>query len=160
MMEDQQIKTLMLACELEQSIAELYGCFAERCPELKDLWVTLIQEEREHAEAIRGLYRQTYEGKSRFDAGAIKGEAIQSVIDFVKETTAAARRGPFPAVRAASIACDLEKSLVEKDIFAHFRVTPAYAEVLQTLQRGTRRHIQLTRDALERLKAGEGRSSP
>jgi rubrerythrin len=160
MLKDQQIKTLMLACELEKSLADLYVLFGERHPDLKDLWALLIREEHGHAEAIRRLYQMTYEGRCSFDEGSIKPDAIQSIIDYVKETIEAARRGQFSAVRTVSIVYDLEKSLIEKDIFSHFRVSPAYAETLQLLQAQTMRHIELAKSALDQLKGGDETPAP
>ena len=156
MMKEPQIRALMLACELEQSLADLYLCFGELHPELKELWVPLIQEELGHAEAIRRLYQLTYEGSCVFDDATINREGIQTVIDYVHETIAAAKRGQLSAVRTVSIAYDLEKSLIEKDLFSHFKVSRAYAELLALLQTGTLRHIELTRSTLEQLKARAG----
>jgi rubrerythrin len=160
MLKDDQIKGLMLACELERGLAELYEAFAARLPELNGLWELLIKEERWHADAIRRLYQLTYEGKCAFDQGSVKCDAIQSIVDYIRETTAAARQGRFTALRAAAVVCDLEKSLIERDIFAHFKVSPAYADILRLLQEGTRKHIELAQGALDALKAGGATTAP
>jgi len=160
MLDDNRIKTLMLASQLEAGLADLYLRFAELHPELnKELWLILIQEEHGHAEAIRQLYQLTYQGKCRFDEGSIKTDAIQAIIDYVQETIVATRCGPFSVMRCVSITHDLEKSLIEKDIFSHFKIVDEYAEVLRVLHNGTLKHIQLAKNTLDKLKTGNSATS-
>jgi hypothetical protein len=159
-LKDDQIKSLMLACELEKSLAELYIRFGEHYPEFKELWALLIQEEQWHAESVRRLYRMTYEGRCTFEAGEIRCAAIQSIVDYVRETIDATALVRFTPVHALEIVHDLEKSLIEQDIFAHFRVTPEFSETLRLLDAGTRKHAQLAKSALDGLRAQAARGKP
>lgn len=118
MLQDYQIKTLMLVHELEKTIGEIYEVFAERLPEHKTLWNRLAKEEQEHAEAVRQLYRLTYEEQVLFDQGSLKTEAVQSIVDYLKRIYDAAKRGKFTATEAVSITYDTEKSLILRRVFS------------------------------------------
>ncbi|TAN40414.1 MAG: hypothetical protein EPN25_07685 [Nitrospirae bacterium] len=149
MLKDHQIKTLMLMHELEVSLGKVYEVFSEKFPEHNDLWETLIKEEQEHADAARQLYQLTYEGQSVFDEGGIKAEAIQSIIDYLKGVNDAALRGNYSPMKALSITCEIENTLVEKDFFSHFKVSPQYAGMLRTMDEGSKSHARLARKKLD-----------
>ncbi len=151
MLKDYQIKLLMRAHEVEKTLGDIYTQFAENFPDHNDLWSALIKEEHEHAEAVRTLYQLTYEGKSLFDEGNIKAEAIQSIIDYLKGIYSAAKQGKYTARKAISITCDIEKSLIEKDFYSHFKVSPEYAEILQLLEKGAKVHLLLAQKTLDKL---------
>ena len=152
MLQDYQIKIVMLMNELENSLAELYEAFAERFPEHNNLWQVLINEEREHAEAVRTLYKLTYEGESLFDEGRIKPAAIESIIEHVKDACGLAKQGKYTAVLALNVTYDLESSLIAKDIFNHFEVSEQFSEMLQKLQKGSESHVRLAKNQLDKIK--------
>jgi hypothetical protein len=150
-MNDYQIKLLMLVHELETSLGDLYTIFKERFPEYNNLWETLIKEEREHAEAVRRLYRMTYDGQVLFDEGSIKSEGVQSIIDYLQNIHGASQRGVYTAKQAVTIAYNIEKSLIEKDIFKHFKVAPQFADLLHALLEGANNHLQLIKREFDKL---------
>lgn len=152
MLQDYQIKTLMLVYELEKSLSDLYIIFKERFPEHNILWETLIKEEYEHAEAVRKLYRLTYEKQVLFKEGNIKPEGVQSVIDYLKTICNNAKQGQYTAKQALSLAYDIEKSLIEKNIFNHFNVAPQLANLLSFLIIGTKNHIELVKQELDNFQ--------
>ena len=154
MLKDDQIKSLMLAWELEKSLAELYTRFGEQLPEFKELWERLVQEEQGHAEAVRRLYQMTYEGRCAFAAGTIKCDAIRSIVDYVRETIDATALVRFAPAHALEFVYDLENSLIERDVFSHFRVSPDFTETLRLLDAETRQHVNLAKNALDKLRAG------
>ena len=155
MLKDNQIKILMLVHELEKTLGEIYGLFAEKFPEYNTLWQTLIQDELSHAEAVRKLYQLTYERKSAFHEGILKVEGVQSIIDYVKGVCEAAKLGKLTALQALKTAHDIEKSLIERNIFRHFKVTPQFAEMLKYLHDGAQHHIELTKNALDKAQRGQ-----
>lgn len=138
--------------ELENNLGNLYELLSERFPGHNDLWQTLIKEEKEHAEAVRTLYKLTYEGESYFDEGRIKPEAIQSIIDRVKDACDRAKQGKFNALQALSMTYDLESSLIAKDIFRCFGVSEKFAEMLNYLQEGSKNHVQLAKNELDKIQ--------
>lgn len=153
MLPDYQIKIIMLMHELENTFGDLYALFSERFPEHDYLWNILIKEEREHAEAVRTLYKLTYKGESYFDEGKIRPDAIQSIIDHVKDACDLAKQGRYNELQALTIAYDLESSLIAKDIFSHFEVSDEFAEMLKFLREGSENHVQLAKNALIKLQS-------
>jgi hypothetical protein len=152
MLQDYQIKILMLMHDLEKTMGETYEVFSDKYPEHDNLWKKLINDEKAHAEAIRRLYKLIYEGHALFDEGTIKTYAVQSVLDYVKGVHDDAISGKYTAQQALALTYDIEKSLLEKDIFKHFDVAPEFAEVLKVLDNGTQTHINISKRELDRVK--------
>lgn len=150
MLQEKQIKILMLMHELEELLAEMYRLFSEKFPARDGLWQTLIHEEQEHAEAVRTLYRLTYKKESLFSEGALRAEGVQTVIDYIRGMIDSARRGRFSEIQALTAAHDIEKSMIERDLFAYFKVRPEYAETLKYLRESSHSHIELTKIELEK----------
>lgn len=151
MMEDHQIKTLMLLHELEEALGNMYVTFSQEYPEHNVLWKRLIAEEQQHAEAVRALYRQIYQGKVLFDEGAIKHAAVQSIIDYIKNITDSAHQKKFSEKQIISHSLDVEKSLIERRLFDHFKVSSEFADVLRTLQEGSESHGALVEKELAKI---------
>jgi hypothetical protein len=140
--------------ELENALGNLYELFAMSFPEHHILWHTLVKEEYEHAEAVRNLYKLTFEGESLFNVGRIKPEAVQSIIDRVNEARDRLHQGKFTELEAVSFTCDIESSLIAKDIFRYFEVSPEFSEMLRYLREGSEGHVQLARNELNKLQNG------
>jgi hypothetical protein len=136
--------------ELEQSLAELYALFLEKFPEHKILWSFLIKEELEHAEAVQKLYQLTYKKDASFSEGSIRLTAVESIIDYVRKTCEIGRRDGLDAEQALALSRDIEKSLIAKDIFDHFKVRLEYTSLLNHLRAGSERHAQLVQDEIGR----------
>jgi len=151
MLMQQQILVLMRMHELEKSLGELYALFSEKFPEYSKLWDHLGREEQNHAEAVRKLYQESYKGEVVFEEGNIKAEGVQSVIDYVKETSSLTTRGQLSAVKALSITYDIEGSVLDKTIFKHFRVTPQFVDTIRMLQQETQGHAQMAKDELDKV---------
>jgi len=149
MLKDRQIQILMAMHTLEKSIGELYSLFAEKFPGHSDLWKRLSEDEQGHAEAVRKLYQISYDGQSVFAEENIKPEAVQSIIDYVKEIHASATLGKLSAQKALGITYDLENSLLEKTIFQHFKATSQFVNILQVLRKQTKEHAVMTKTEME-----------
>lgn len=149
MLADDKIKMLMLYHEIEKTIKSIYEVFRENIPEHKNLWETLVKEEQEHADAIRELYRLTYEGRATFDAQNLKLDAVQSILDYLKELYANVLRTRCSVKQAVSTALGLEKSLLERNLFKHFQVSGDLSGIFMELEEGTKRHVALVSRAME-----------
>lgn len=147
-----QVKILNLMYELEETVGDIYDLFAANFPEYIDLWNLLSKEEKEHAAAVRSFYHLTYEGKASFDEGVIKPEGVQSIVEHLKMTYQSARKGEFTAEQALFIASDIEKSLLERDIFNHFNVSYEFADMLRHLQEGCQKHLQFVNAELDKIR--------
>jgi len=143
MPKDYQMKILLSLHDLERTIGDLYKIFAKLFPEHNTLWDTLIKEEHEHAAAVQKLFKLTNEGQVSFDEGTFKPAGVQWFLDYLKEISDAANHGKYNKKQAVSIALDIEKSLIEKDIFKHFKGSPEFADLLRTLQEGSEAHVSL-----------------
>ena len=152
MIEDHQIKTLMLLHELEEALGNMYVTFSRQYPEHNVLWNRLIAEEQKHAEAVRSLYRLTYEGRVLFDEGAIKHAAVQSIIDYIKNITESAHQKKYSEKQILSHSLDIEKSLIERKLFDHFKVSSELADVLSALQEGSESHGSLVEKELAKIR--------
>jgi hypothetical protein len=152
MLEEKQIKILMTMHELEQSLAEMYALFAEKFPEHRELFMTLVKEEHEHAEAVQKLYGLTYKKEASFSEGSTRLAAIEAIIEYVKKTCEIGRHDGLTSEQALELSRDIEKSLIAKNIFNHFRVRPEYSAMLNYLRSGSEHHVQLVHGEIERSK--------
>jgi len=152
MIENYQIRILMLMFDLEKLLGDIYAVFKDQFPSHAALWETLMKEEYEHADAVRSLYRMTYEKQVLFNEGTIKAEGIQSVIDYLKPVLENSTKGKYSAEKAVYIAYDIEKSLVEKDIFKHFDVSPKFEVLLFHLLEGSRQHFALIKKEYDKIQ--------
>ncbi|MDO9289900.1 MAG: hypothetical protein Q7T83_14035 [Thermodesulfovibrionales bacterium] len=151
MIEDHQIKTLMLLYELEKALSDMYVVFSQEYPEHNVLWKKLISDEHKHAEAVRNLYKLTYQRKVLFDEGTIKHAGVQSIVDYIKNITDSARQKKYTAKQAISHSLDIEKSLIERKLFDHFKVSSEFADLLRVLQEGSESHGALVEKELAKM---------
>ena len=152
MLEEQQIKTLMRMHELEQSLAEMYALFAEKFPEHRELWLTLVKEEHEHAEAVQKLYGLTYKKDASFSEGSTRLSAIEAIIEYVKKTCEIGRYDGLTSEQALELSRDIEKSMIAKNIFNHFKVRLEFVNLLNHLRTSSDQHAQLVQEEIERNK--------
>ncbi|MBM4310650.1 MAG: hypothetical protein FJ119_06860 [Deltaproteobacteria bacterium] len=152
MLEESQIKILMRMHELEQSLEELYAVFAEKFPEHRELFLTLVKEEHEHAEAVQKLYRLTYHNDASFAEGSTRLGAIEAIIDYVKKSCETARQDQMLPEHALVLSHDLEKSLIAKNIFQHFKVRLEYASLLRYLRDSSEEHAKLVQAEIDRSR--------
>jgi len=150
MLEEKQVKILMRMHELEQSLAEMYALFAEKFPGHRELWQRLVAEEQEHAEAVQKFYRLTYERGASFSGEAIRIGAIEAIIEYVKKNCEIAGRDLLTESQALGISRDIEKSLIAKDIFKHFKVRLDFANLLRYLRESSEDHARLVEEAMKR----------
>jgi rubrerythrin len=152
MLQDSQIKALMLVHEFEKSLGDLYTVFNAQFPEYSAIWELLIKEEYEHAEAVRKLYRLTYDKKVVFDEGKIKPEGVQAILDYLKPIYENAQNSKYTVKKALTIACDLEKSIIENNIFDYFKGTDEIQNTINFLVFGTKRHAEILKAELAKQK--------
>lgn len=150
MLEESQIKIILKMHELEQTLAEMYALFMEKFPEHKKLWTVLVKEELEHAEAVQKLYQLTYKKDASFSGGPTRLSAIEAIIEYVKKTCEIGRRDGMAAEQALEVSRDIEKSLIAKNIFDHFKVRLEYTTLLNHLRACSERHAQLVQDEIDR----------
>jgi len=149
----QEGRPLPLFIELELLAGTLYEIFAEKYPEHRVFWEGLSGEERHHAETLRELGRKITSGEVLFVEGKTRAGALKTFIDYLKQTTATARKESFPMSKALSIALDIERSILEKNALDHFHGdSPDVADTLRKLKSETGEHTRRIEAAWRRLK--------
>ena len=133
----------MLVHEFEKSLGDLYTVFNAQFPEYSAIWELLIREEYEHAEAVRKLYRLTYDKKVEFDEGKIKPEGVQAILDYLKPIYENAQQGQYTVKQALTISYDLEKTIIDNNIFDYFKGTGKLINTIDFLVFGTKRHAEI-----------------
>ena len=150
MIQDSQIKALMLVHEFEKSLGDLYTVFNTQFPEHSDIWELLIKEEYEHAEAVLKLYKLTYDKKIVFNEGQIKPEGVQTVLDYLKSIYENAKQGQYTVKQALILACDLEKSVIENNIFDYFKGMDEIQSTIDFLVIETKKHAEILKKRIDK----------
>lgn len=128
-----QVKIIELYRDQELLIAELYDRFARQFPRFADFWDSLASEEREHAGWIDHLLSKVSNATATFDEGKTRSYALSSSINHIKSQLASFDAAPFDLRRALSYTVDLEKSLIEKNVFERFSGDPPEMNKLLTI---------------------------
>ena len=137
-------KTVVEAlAEHEEAMSALYNAFAQRYPEVGDLWKTLCAEEYAHGKLLRSL-------PGRVDEAGLQAFVTARHVD-LDELRVATKRlvnlaqlaadAGLPLQEAFRTAVHLEDSLIESQVFVVTdEDSPEVAEVLGALQEQTERH--------------------
>lgn len=143
-MEIYQKKIIELFIEQELLVASLYMRFSERYLVHKDFWLKLAVEEREHAEWIKHLLDGIEADKIFFSEGKTRTYTVSSSIAYIKGLINEFDRKAFDIPKAAHIALDLERSLLEKNVFKCFDSDSIEVKrILEVLNKGQDDHIRM-----------------
>jgi hypothetical protein len=118
--EASQQKLLQLYLDMELQMASIYEQFAGDFRHHRDTFLSLASEEREHASWIQYLQEQASQGKAHFVVGKLRTNTIETLNRYLREIISRHRKHPFDVVHAATIILDLERSLIEKNVFRSF----------------------------------------
>ena len=111
----------------ESLLAKLYTLFAKQFPDYSELWTALAKDEMQHAKWLGELYEAGAKGIVLFDEGKIKTYTMNAFITYLEGIIARAEKNELPLANAISCTHDLERSLIEKNVFSHFDSTSAKA---------------------------------
>lgn len=157
MLKDYQEKIIALLIRQEVVMAELYGKFAERFPAQKDFWQKLAKEEQKHAAWLEQLRDAAQKVVVLFEDGKVKYYAIGTFIQWVEDTIAKLNAGEVNEQQAFFLSLDMERSLIEKNVFAHFEgVSDKAKGALQFLVTQTENHVQLIEEMCKKARASSG----
>lgn len=150
-MEIYKKKIIELYIEQELLISSLYMRFSERYPVHKDFWIKMASEEREHAEWINHLLDGVVTDKVHFSEGNIRTYTINTIITYIKGLISEFDKKAFEIPKAVNIALDLERSLLEKNVFKCFDSDSVEVKrILEILNKGQDDHIRkITRFAVD-----------
>jgi len=71
-LKENQIKVIEMLARNEEAASQLYKAYAEKFPDYKDFWLSLAEEEIEHADWIHKLHSQIEEGSVYFNDDRVK----------------------------------------------------------------------------------------
>lgn len=147
-----QRRILDLHLELELMMADLYELFANKFKEYSELWLSLSNEEKQHAAWLIKLLEGINVDKVRFDEGKTRTYTLSSVLNYLRSVKEEFVAKPFNIVRAASLMRDFENSLLEKNIFKSFvGDSPQVKDVLAKLVDSQRTHTKKVNESVERI---------
>ncbi len=152
MLKPYQKKMLDSLVRQEQLLCKLYSLFAAQFPQHAELWNTLAKEEHKHASWLQQLHEAADKGVVLFQEGKIKTYTVSSFIEYVEQILAKAEDNQLTLSHAVAATVDLERSLLEKNIFNHFDgMTEKARSVLKQLAKETEIHLaraQAVKDAI------------
>lgn len=153
MLSDYQKKIIELMCKQELLLAKLYKLFADQFPDHKDFWQDLAKDEVRHAGWIKRLYKAEKEDLIAFSEGKIKTYTMDTFIENLEKIIQRAENGELNLKMAISYTLDLERSLIEKNVFSHFEIIDKkLAEIMAKLESETRRHVKKAEDMMAQFR--------
>ena len=151
---DAPAEALNLLREHEEAISRLYAAYARRFPADRDFWLSLSQEESQHASWIGLLRERTEEESSGLIVNRFPAAAITHSLNYISRLIEGANRPDLTPVNALSAALDIEQALLENRYFEVFDSNSAEVRrVLELLAQETRAHIEKVRYAWQNRKA-------
>lgn len=141
-----QEKIISLMIRQENLLAALYQRFAEKFPEYKEFWNHLAIDEKKHAGWLEQLRAGAQKKVVLFSESRVKTYTMETLVQGVEEKLNRAELDGFNARQALACTIDLERSLIEKNVFSHFEgMTPKASSVMKFLAQETKGHQELAR---------------
>jgi len=140
--------------EHEEAMSALYNSFAQRYPEVGDLWKTLCAEEYAHGKLLRSLPErvdeaglQAFVAARSIDLDEVRADT-KLLVNLAQITAAAG----LPLQEAFRTAVHLEGSLIESRVFVvTAEDSPEVTAVLSTLEEQTERHQKHLSESLSKF---------
>ena len=154
MLEDYQKKIIYLLYKQELLLAKLYEIFAGQFPDFKDFWQELAKDELQHAEWIKKFYHAEEKDLVAFSEGKIKTYPMNIFIDNIEKTIRRAeKKGELTLKMAIAYTLDFERSLIEKNVFSHFKIIDEKMQgIMVKLASETRKHVKKAEDMMTRFR--------
>jgi len=135
------VKYIDLYLELEITMAMLYQRFEKRYADHKDFWISLIADEHEHAGYIN-FHDLNALNKVSFAEGKTRIAALQSILAYINSLIDEFDKQPFLFQKAISICLDLERSVIERDVFKRFDSdSTELRQLLDILRQAQEEHV-------------------
>ena len=140
--QNEQVEMKALS-ENEITLGTLYAKFATLFPEDKSFWTNITTDEMHHGSWISELSTMVEQGAVAMEAGRFKLEAILQFKAYINEQIKITETESISAIRALSISMDLERSLLESDIFKVYDTDDATTKkILNRLIKSTEEHFE------------------
>jgi len=152
MLEAYQKKIIELLFNQEILLAKLYKIFAVQFSDHKDFWQDLARDEERHAAWVKRLYKKKKKDLTAFSEGKVKTYTMNTFIENLEKIIQRAENGEINLKMAISYTLDLERSLIEKNVFSHFEIIDKkLAGIMTKLESETRRHLKKAEDMMARF---------
>lgn len=140
--QNEQVEMKALS-ENEIALGTLYAKFATLFPEDKSFWTNITTDEMHHGSWISELSTMVEQGSVAMEAGRFKLAAIQQFRTYINEQIKITETESISAIKALSISMDLERSLLESDIFKVYDTDDATTKkILNRLIKSTEEHFE------------------
>jgi hypothetical protein len=141
MLESQQ-QLLALYQRQEMILHELYALFAVRFPKDAAQWEKMAQDELEHAQWIDALTTAVKQGDASFSEDKVRLNGLQTVCNYLEGILISVKGGGVEKKKAFSMALDMEKSLIERNVFKRFSGdSEKVRAILQILEHKQQAHV-------------------
>jgi hypothetical protein len=149
---EKQMTIVDLMAKNEEAVSALYKVYADKFPERQDFWLSLSEEEVDHANWIRDLTVKANKGELYIDENRFNPEAIGQFLAYLDERLHEANDIDVALKKALSVAYDIENAMIEKQYFTIFTGDSAeLKEVLKKLQLATDHHRAMVKEAMDSL---------
>lgn len=150
---DYQNKIIELFIRQELLIASLYDKFSSSFLAQKEFWEGMAGEEREHAGWIKHFQDSVAKDKIYFSEGKVRTYTLQSSLDYINGILIEFSTKHFNSAKAVSVALDIERALLEKNVFKCFNGDSDEAKrILEVLITEQERHCQKIEQYAARLR--------
>lgn len=150
-----QDKIIDLMLKQESMLAKLYQTFAIKFPEYEALWNKLAREEEKHAGWVEQLHVASKKKVVLFSEGRIKTYTLETFVQGIEDKINRAEADGYNARQALVCTIDLERSLIEKEVFSHFvGITEKASSVMKFLAQETKEHQKLAEKLYAKTQGG------
>jgi hypothetical protein len=119
-MPESQEQLLALYQRQEMILHEIYATFAVRFPKDSVQWRQMAQDELEHAQWMDALTAAVKQGEASFSEDKVRVNALQTMCNYLEGVLVTVKGGQMDRKKAFFLAVDMEKSLIERNIFKRF----------------------------------------
>ncbi|MFA6282950.1 MAG: ferritin family protein [Desulfurivibrionaceae bacterium] len=142
-----QHEILALMLKQETLLAKLYQIFAKKFPVYEKLWHKLAREEKKHAGWVKQLRDASEKKVVLFSEKSIKPHILETFVHGIEEKINRAETDGFDARQALVCTIDLERCLIEKNVFSLFEgMTEKASSTMKFLAKETKEHQELAQN--------------
>ncbi|HOW36550.1 MAG TPA: hypothetical protein PL155_09080 [Candidatus Omnitrophota bacterium] len=140
-----------MMADIEEIIGQHYQAYAQKFPEQKDFWTTLVSEENHHAQWIRAMYSKVGDGLVSLNEKRFNAESIREFQARLAEMLKNLRGKEMSIKDALEESLSIEKMLLEKNFFEVFQTkSPEILEIVTRIVEETRSHRGRIEQMLEK----------
>jgi hypothetical protein len=140
----------------EATVAELYGNYATRFPEMGDFWNGLAEEEHKHAALLEEVRDELRQGVIMRGLDHFEPKQVRALVDYVRARVDEVQQGKTTKSQAVAIALSIESSIIDSRFFDFAQSNgSAFQNVAERLSHDTKEHIKMVQRAEIALNAAK-----